>query len=338
MATRRSRRFRKQKTRGRKTRGRKTRGRKTRDRKTVRGRRQSTAGKILPPIDVRSENMLHEIKKRITKGPITIILVYADWCGHCHHLMPHFDQAAKSAQRSAQVIKIPDYMVPPANLYIKQNISEMASPIEPEGYPHGLTADRNGKTITEFTPVPKTPVLVDLMNQSGHLASEAGLNQEPNEMSINRSAKRTEVANEIAEQSLKNESMNLNVANEKPMVKPMVKPMANAKPIPDFVEKVGAKKNAPIAISNQIMKETSFQKQITEEEPSTVLPPLSDEDMMDQSITELSPANKLRGGSLYSSMARTAYTLAPTAALLASAALVFKSRKNRHNKRQSRRK
>ena len=78
--------------RGKSSRGKKYHG----SRKTVRGHRRSTSGIIYPPLDVRSPQDLNGIFKRITKGPITIVLVYADWCGHCHTLMPHFKEASNS--------------------------------------------------------------------------------------------------------------------------------------------------------------------------------------------------------------------------------------------------
>jgi len=70
--------------------------------KTVRRRRTATAGKIMPPLDVRSNKHLADFKKRITKGPLTIVLVYAviiyaDWCGHCQRQAPDWIELAKSA-------------------------------------------------------------------------------------------------------------------------------------------------------------------------------------------------------------------------------------------------
>ena len=40
-------------------------------------------GKISLPKDVRSKNDVPAFEKLLEKGPITLVLVYADWCGHC---------------------------------------------------------------------------------------------------------------------------------------------------------------------------------------------------------------------------------------------------------------
>jgi hypothetical protein len=56
--------------------------------------------------------------------------------------------------------------------------------------------------------------------------------------------------------------------------------------------------------------------------------------------TSLTNNSSIKGGSLFNTFAKTAYTLAPTAALLATAALIIKPRKshtNRHNKRHNKR-
>lgn len=46
--------------------------------------RKSTAGRVSPVIDVRSRSTIAEFEKLLEKGPITIVLIYADWCGACH--------------------------------------------------------------------------------------------------------------------------------------------------------------------------------------------------------------------------------------------------------------
>ncbi len=45
--------------------------------------RKTLTGQLSAPVDVRSQNSIGAFEDLLTKGPITIILIYADWCGAC---------------------------------------------------------------------------------------------------------------------------------------------------------------------------------------------------------------------------------------------------------------
>ena len=45
--------------------------------------RNIKAGKIALPMDVRSSNDVPAFEHMLSKGPMAVVLVYADWCGHC---------------------------------------------------------------------------------------------------------------------------------------------------------------------------------------------------------------------------------------------------------------
>ena len=45
--------------------------------------RNIKAGKIALPMDVRSSNDVPAFENMLSKGPMAVVLVYADWCGHC---------------------------------------------------------------------------------------------------------------------------------------------------------------------------------------------------------------------------------------------------------------
>ena len=342
-----------------------------RTRKTARGHRHSTAGKILPPIDILSEDMLHEFGKRMNNGPIAFVLFYADWCGHCHRLMPHFDAAAKSKKRTSQVIKVPDYMIPALNAYIKQNINSNAAPYQPNGFPTMYTASIDANPLTTQTPTPDTKKLEKLMIESGIAAKEAQLNMP----SFNRaSMSKEEVAESIASTQLMNESSNsISRMKTKSVPKPdfVIPAVGKAPPVirvntslPNLpttitIPKKSVKKNEPInePINEPVFNEPVFEeeeinmpvtspkaaplteeiKEITSMEQQLTLPDLPEYNPKTDMIHKLSLNQKLSGGSLYGAMAKTAYTLAPAAVLMATAAMTFKHRK-RHSNHKSKRK
>ena len=45
--------------------------------------KKTRMGKIRVPLDVRDENDVPAFEKMLENGPMMIVLVYADWCGHC---------------------------------------------------------------------------------------------------------------------------------------------------------------------------------------------------------------------------------------------------------------
>ena len=143
----------------------KARSDKKKARKTARGHQQSVSGSILPPLDVRSEKDLSELKRRIKMGKITIILIYADWCGHCHHIMPHFDAASKTPGRNIQSVKVNETMLDRVNQSVNQGINHNAKPFKVEGYPSILLVDQNGNKVSDVNPVKDTKILSEVMRQ-----------------------------------------------------------------------------------------------------------------------------------------------------------------------------
>lgn len=47
------------------------------------GKRKTTAGRLSVPVDVRKPSDIPAFERMLGLGPITLVLVYADWCGHC---------------------------------------------------------------------------------------------------------------------------------------------------------------------------------------------------------------------------------------------------------------
>ena len=138
---------------------------KTRRRKSI----HSSAGLIQSPIDVRSKSDLSGLIKRIANGPITIVMVYADWCGHCHTMKPIFDDASKSPQRSCQSVAINETMLEEVNNVINKNINTNAKKIKVDGYPSIMAIDNNGNKISDINAVKDKQVMIKVMNESGNI-------------------------------------------------------------------------------------------------------------------------------------------------------------------------
>lgn len=266
-------------------------------------RRQSTTGSISLPLDVRSKGQIGELMKRISKGPLTIMLVYADWCGHCHHFMPHFDKAAKNSNHSMNVVKVNDTMMSAVNDAIKGK-NHNAKSINVEGYPSVMLVGKDGNEISQIEPVKDTEVMTKVMNESVALANEAGLF---------KNSKAPEESNEMNVSIRPN-----NVRNTPPKVASL-----NASATPDFIanDDLGEKEGVSLAPNNSVNK-------MNNNEPSLAVPPTMNDDHEMENNT---PVKK--GGSLYAAMSQSAYTLAAPAALLATAALMM--RRNTRHKRSS---
>ena len=131
---------------------------------------------MMPSLDVRSPSALKEMGKRIRKGPVTFVLIYADWCGHCHQLMPHWDKAAKSPNRSVQVVKVNDSMLPQVNSMVNRSINQQAKPFSVDAYPTIIMVDNKGNKVSDVEAVKDTAALSNAMANVGPLAEQAGPN------------------------------------------------------------------------------------------------------------------------------------------------------------------
>jgi thiol-disulfide isomerase/thioredoxin len=96
---------------------------------------RTVMGQLLPPVDIRESKQLNELKKRISSGPLTLVLVYADWCGHCTRFKPMMEQLENCAGRSIQTARIRDDMFPKSAL----------SSEKIDGYPTLMLVKKDGK-------------------------------------------------------------------------------------------------------------------------------------------------------------------------------------------------
>ena len=98
-------------------------------------KRSTKMGKLMPYIDVRSKSDIPTFESMLTRGP-TIVLIYADWCGHCTRFKQNmWDEVANSDMKSMNTAAVHYDMV--------ENTSMNKTPIE--GYPTLFEVKRSGK-------------------------------------------------------------------------------------------------------------------------------------------------------------------------------------------------
>jgi thiol-disulfide isomerase/thioredoxin len=106
-------------------------------------KRSTKMGKLMPYIDVRSKSDIPQFESMLKTGPV-IVLVYADWCGHCTRFKQNmWDEVAKSDMKSMNTAAVHYDMV--------DKTSMNKTPIE--GYPTLFEVKRTPKENVA-TPIP----------------------------------------------------------------------------------------------------------------------------------------------------------------------------------------
>lgn len=278
---------------------------------TKRTKRHTTVGRIFPPIDVRNTNLIKEAIKRITAGPITIIVFYADWCGACKDLKPHFDAAARTPGRSIQAVKVNEAMIGPVNDAI-QSMNSSASPLPVDAYPSVFLLDNKGNNITKINHVNDTKVMSKLMKESGQSAEAVALNSPKPPSGSYAPRSLSLLGNQAPQKRIQDRRDTPRFTDSLPPVIVSTRNESNGS-----AEEVAASFSEPSDVAASLV------------EPPGVMPVTDRE----RSV----PGAVGGGGSLYSALASSTYKLAPAAVLLGLAAATTRRRRGKKTLRKRRR-
>lgn len=108
-----------------------------------------TLGSLMSPVNVTSLSDVAPALKRIKNASVTLVLIYAKWCGHCHTYMPFFDKMGKTAGRTANTVKIEESALNKFNTGLMKNFPGSV-PLEAEGYPTLLAVSKNGTVMSNL--------------------------------------------------------------------------------------------------------------------------------------------------------------------------------------------
>jgi thiol-disulfide isomerase/thioredoxin len=97
-------------------------------------------------VDVRDVADVPTLVNMIHNGPITFVLVYADWCGHCQHYKPLWKKFENMPGRRANIASVHHDML--------EKVPEIAN-AKIQGYPSVIKVEPNGN-ISEYK-VPGSP-------------------------------------------------------------------------------------------------------------------------------------------------------------------------------------
>jgi thiol-disulfide isomerase/thioredoxin len=267
---------------------------------------RTTMGRLMPPVDITEESQLNELSKRIQTGPLTLVLVYADWCGHCQRFKPTMAELEKCPGRSIQTARVRDDMLPKSSI----------ATAKIEGYPSLLLVKPNGdiqsfknssgektNAIPDYTNVSKMKLIVRNAGKSEAIEALSGKEVTKN---VPKVAKASSVLNSApANSELGVEPETINVEISESALDPS-RPLTAA---PKTLSEDRIPNTRSNRVANRIQNGTHSEEMITNLN-STLLNSASK--TLQDATAEPSPQT---GGSLWSQLALASKDLAPAAAL-----------------------
>ena len=275
------------------------------------------AGRISPPVDVRNTKDIPRALNLLKKGPMTLVFIYADWCGHCHNFKPKYNNAMRAPNRNIQAIQVNDAMVSDFNSALESEIVG-AKPLAPEGYPEILLIDTNGKPVGNVPPSATEMELVNVVTNANNVPAIAA--------TVRNANVRTNMAPTIRP----SRTLSANLRNSRPANSVSSEPSY----LPDGLDTPTIVNSGPGSVipssSNTVRMINALSTP-----PKPVLPSNARGDIIEEfQNTPLVPIRQ-GGGGLYGALSAATYHLAPAGILLAGLHVVRNRRSRRSKAKRS---
>ncbi len=163
----------------------------------------------VPSLDVKSLGQMSSLKTIMKNHPVILVLVYADWCGHCQHFKPEWKSLTNLPSRNVPMVSIRDDVF---------NASPLNTSLKVEGYPTVAVVNTK-QNISVNVPNREKNTLTKLLSNASNLSSPPppganlnNLNEEINIIRNARSNKKPKSFNNIMNNNI--EPMEANSLNE----------------------------------------------------------------------------------------------------------------------------
>lgn len=124
----------------------------------------------MSPVNVTSASQVPRALQNIRNAGVTIVLIYADFCGHCHTFMPYFDGMSKTPGRTANMVKIEHSALDTFNDSLTKQFPS-TTPLSAEGYPTLLAVGKNGQVISELPVVREKEPNTKMIRSVGNIVA-----------------------------------------------------------------------------------------------------------------------------------------------------------------------
>ena len=282
-------------------------------------------------LDVRSQNEVSDLEKMISIGPLTLVLVYADWCGHCHNF---------KEKMWNEVNTIPNKSVNTASVHYDMLDKTSLANSKIEGYPSLLLVGTDKKPA-DF--VEEDGTKTNAMPPPANVSELKSIVQTPLPTPIRN-------ANSVA-QTIVNRG---NMGPEEEIVETVSVKPNSIETVTEVIEEtpmnvVSNNKNRnTVSVSNVISnnKNRNMKPSVVNApsfKPATAeslgVPPDALTDLVEsqrrQPSSDIQSGGGGRGGGLYAALLEVTKEAAPAAFLLAAASLKAKRSKKTRSKRKN---
>jgi hypothetical protein len=178
-----------------------------RSRKVTR-KKTSAKRSMAPALDIKSSTDVKKALDIMKKHPLTIILVFANWCPHCHTFMSRWNKLKGVPNRTSPMISVEQQF---SNELLSNMSDESGKPPQIDGYPTVLAnSNRGNQNVGVQVSTGSDEALTNLAQGNANMNESENENNNTNSMNVENENNNTNAMN-VENENTKNA---MNVENE----------------------------------------------------------------------------------------------------------------------------